>query len=52
MVSGLAIGQVEGDLRNLTLRQVKYTMPGIDVSVDKVNLALRLELSERHDTLC
>ncbi|CAK7056937.1 TPA: translocation/assembly module TamB [Morganella morganii] len=42
VVSGLAIGQVEGDLRNLTLKQVKYTMPGIDVSVDKVNLALRL----------
>ena len=29
VVSGLAIGQVEGDLRNLTLKQVKYTMPGI-----------------------
>lgn len=27
VVSGLAIGQVEGDLRNLTLKQVKYTMP-------------------------
>ena len=51
VVSGLAIGQVEGDLRNLTLKQVKYTMPGIDVSVDKVNLALRLSCL-KDMTLC
>lgn len=50
-VSGLTLGQVEGDLRNLTLKQVKYTMPGIDVSVDKVDLALRLSCL-KNMTLC
>ncbi|EMF4672338.1 autotransporter assembly complex protein TamB [Providencia stuartii] len=41
-VSGLEIRSIEGDINNLTLTDVKYQMPGVDVNAGKLHLALRL----------
>ena len=41
-VPGLDIQQVEGGWRNLTLKGIKYTMPGVDVQAGELHLALQL----------
>ena len=41
-VPGLAIQQVDGGWRNLTLKGVKYEMPGVAVSAGEFHLALQL----------
>ncbi|AYH49332.1 translocation and assembly module TamB [Dickeya fangzhongdai] len=39
-VPGLEIGQVEGGWRDLTLKAVRYQMPGVTVQTDNLHLAL------------
>lgn len=39
-VPGLTIGQVDGNLKNLTLGQIKFEMDGVDVSADRLALSL------------
>lgn len=39
-VDGLEIGQVEGNLKNLTLSDVRFVMPGVDVRVEEAKLAM------------
>lgn len=41
-VPGLEIGQVNGGWDDLTLSNVQYQMPGVDVNAEKLHLALRL----------
>ncbi|KQN57908.1 MULTISPECIES: translocation/assembly module TamB domain-containing protein [unclassified Erwinia] len=41
-VPGLAIQQVDGGWRNLTLKGVKYEMPGVAVSAGEFHLAVQL----------
>lgn len=41
-VPGLAIQQVDGGWRNLTLKGVKYEMPGVAVNAGEFHLSLRL----------
>ncbi|RNM23085.1 translocation/assembly module TamB [Dickeya undicola] len=42
-VPGLEIGQVEGGWRDLTLKAVRYHMPGVTVQADNLHLALALD---------
>lgn len=39
-VPGLEIGQVEGGWRDLTLKALRYQMPGVTVQTDNLHLAL------------
>jgi len=39
-VEGLDIGQVEGNLKDLTLSDVRFVMPGVDVNVGELKLAI------------
>ncbi|MGV3344762.1 translocation/assembly module TamB domain-containing protein [Enterobacteriaceae bacterium LUAb1] len=41
-VPGLDIAEVKGGWRNLTLKGVKYSMPGVNVEAEKLHLALKL----------
>src|SRR5690606_28749848 len=41
-VPGLSIANVSGDLRNLTLQDVRYQMPGIQVNAQQYALSLDL----------
>lgn len=50
-VPGLEIGRVEGGWRDLTLRDVGYRMPGVDVSVGQFHLSLDIGCLKRSE-LC
>lgn len=39
-VDGLNIGQVEGNLSDLTLSDVRFVMPGVDANVEELKLAI------------
>lgn len=41
-VPGLAISRVEGGWRDLTLKDVRYAMPGVDVAAGQLHLGLNL----------
>ncbi|TDB61248.1 autotransporter assembly complex protein TamB [Photorhabdus khanii] len=41
-VPGLDIADVSGGWRDLTLKGIKYQMPGVDVNVNQLHLSLRL----------
>ncbi|NRN27413.1 autotransporter assembly complex protein TamB [Photorhabdus heterorhabditis] len=41
-VPGLDIASVSGGWRDLTLKEVRYQVPGVDVNVDQFHLSLRL----------
>ncbi|EKS7766846.1 autotransporter assembly complex protein TamB [Edwardsiella piscicida] len=50
-VPGLEIGRVEGGWRDLTLRDVGYRMPGVDVAVGQFHLSLDISCLKRSE-LC
>ncbi|MDX7988811.1 translocation/assembly module TamB [Xenorhabdus sp. 12] len=50
-VPGLDIASVSGGWRDLTLKGVKYQMPGVDVSADNLHLSLQLSCF-RHSHVC
>ncbi|MDE9481386.1 translocation/assembly module TamB [Xenorhabdus bovienii] len=50
-VPGLDIANVSGGWRDLTLKGVKYQMPGVSVSADNLHLSLRLSCL-KHSHLC
>lgn len=50
-VPGLNIGTVDGGWRNLTLRNVRYTQPGVDVTAGELHLAV-LPGCLWHSSLC
>ncbi len=50
-VPGLAISQVTGGWRDLTLKNVTYTQPGVDVRAGELHLAVRLGCL-RSSSLC
>lgn len=41
-VPGLEIGSVTGGWRNLTIKNLRYQQPGVDVNAGEVNLAVKL----------
>ncbi|PHM71059.1 translocation/assembly module TamB domain-containing protein [Xenorhabdus sp. KJ12.1] len=47
LVPGLEIANVSGGWRDLTLKGIKYKMPGIDVNADNFHLSLRLSCLHR-----
>ncbi|TKI08573.1 autotransporter assembly complex protein TamB [Martelella alba] len=50
-VPGLEIGQVDGGWRDLTIRRLRYRMPGVTVGVARFHLALDPSCL-RHSQLC
>ncbi|EIC84640.1 translocation/assembly module TamB domain-containing protein [Serratia sp. M24T3] len=50
-VPGLSIANVDGGWRSLTLKGVKYKMPGVDVTAGEFHLSLDLSCF-RHTELC
>ncbi|MEQ2024190.1 translocation/assembly module TamB domain-containing protein [Xenorhabdus szentirmaii] len=50
-VPGLDIADVSGGWRDLTLKGVKYQMPGVNVSADNLHLSLQLSCL-RHSHVC
>lgn len=50
-VPGLSIASVDGGWRSLTLKDVKYSMPGIDVNAGEFHLSADLSCF-RHSELC
>ncbi|WP_237385561.1 autotransporter assembly complex protein TamB [Xenorhabdus sp. Sc-CR9] len=50
-VPGLDIASVSGDWRDLTLKGVKYQMPGVNVSADNLHLSLQLSCL-KHSHVC
>ncbi|MBC8952204.1 translocation/assembly module TamB domain-containing protein [Xenorhabdus sp. PB62.4] len=50
-VPGLDIASVSGGWRDLTLKGVKYQMPGVNVSADNLHLSLRLSCL-KHSHVC
>ncbi|AOM41546.1 autotransporter assembly complex protein TamB [Xenorhabdus hominickii] len=50
-VPGLEIASVSGGWRDLTLKGMKYQMPGVNVSADNLHLSLRLSCL-RHSHVC
>ncbi|OTA20838.1 translocation and assembly module TamB [Xenorhabdus beddingii] len=50
-VPGLDIASVSGGWRDLTLKGVKYQMPGVNVSADNLHLSLRLSCL-KHSQVC
>ncbi|PHM62191.1 autotransporter assembly complex protein TamB [Xenorhabdus ishibashii] len=50
-VPGLDIASVSGGWRDLTLKGVKYQMPGVNVNADNVHLSIRLSCL-KHSQIC
>ncbi|OTA17880.1 translocation and assembly module TamB [Xenorhabdus vietnamensis] len=50
-VPGLDIANVSGGWRNLTLKGVKYEMPGVNVNADNLYLSMRLSCL-KHSQVC